>query len=112
MKIRTRSGIEKTLNGPVLNVKKWLINIDIASISHPSRQAQVWKEVTFSADFDWLPEKMIWDFGDGSDTVSCRWRTCTEVTHTFEKVGVFTIKLSLEFDAVQQVDWNMDFKVF
>ena len=112
VKIRTRSGIEKTLNGPVLNVKKWLINIDIASISHPSRQAQVWKEVTFSADFDWLPEKMIWDFGDGSDTVSCRWRTCTEVTHTFEKVGVFTIKLSLEFDAVQQVDWNMDFKVF
>jgi len=112
VKIRTRSGIEKTLNGPVLNVKKWLINVDISSISHPSRQAQVWKEVTFSADFDWLPEKMIWDFGDGSDTISCRWRTCTEITHTFEKVGVFTIKLSLEFDAVQQVDWNMDFKVF
>ena len=112
VKIRTRTWIEKWINWPTLNVKKWLINVDISSISHPSRQAQVWKEVSFSAEFDGLPERMIWDFWDGSDTVTCRWRTCTEITHTFEEVWLFSVKLSLEFDAVQQVDGTMDFKVY
>lgn len=112
VKIKTRTWIEKTIYWPKLNVKKWLINIDISSTSHPSKQAQVWKDVSFSAEFDWLPEKMIWDFGDGSDPITCRWRTCTEVSHTFEETGLFSIKLSLEFDAVQQVDGTMDFKVY
>ena len=30
----------------------------------------------------------------------------------FEETGLFSIKLSLEFDAVQQVDGTMDFKVY
>ena len=55
---------------------------------------------------------MIWDFGDGSDPVTCKWRTCTDITHTFEEAGLFSVKLSLEFDAVQQVDGTMDFKVY
>jgi hypothetical protein len=89
-----------------------LINVDITSASHPSRQAPVWKDVTFAAEFDWLPERMIWDFGDGSDPVTCKGRSCTEITHTFEDTWLFSIKLSLEFDAVQQVDGTMDFKVY
>jgi hypothetical protein len=40
------------ITGPILNVKKGLIDIDVTSISHPSRQAQVDKEVTFEASFD------------------------------------------------------------
>ena len=112
VKIRTRSWIEKWINWPTLNVKKWLINVDISSVSHPSRQAPVWKEVSFSAEFDGLPERMIWDFWDGSDTVTCRWRTCSEITHTFEETWLFSVKLSLEFDVVQQVDGTMDFKVY
>ena len=110
--IKTRSWIEKTIYGPTLNVKKWLISIDIDPISHPSRQAPVWTEVEFSAGFDWLPEKMTWDFGDGSIPVSCLWRNCTNIKHTFEEAGLFSIKLSLEFDAVQQVDGTIDFKVY
>jgi hypothetical protein len=55
---------------------------------------------------------MIWDFGDGSDTVTCQWRTCTEIGHTFEEAWLYSIKLTLEFDVVQQVDGMMDFKVF
>lgn len=112
VKIRTRSWIEKWINWPTLNVKKWLINVDISSVSHPSRQAPVWKEVSFSAEFDGLPERMIWDFWDGSDTVTCRWRACSEITHTFEETWLFSVKLSLEFDVVQQVDGTMDFKVY
>ena len=110
--IKTRTWIEKTIYWPKINVKKGLINVDITSTSHPSRQAQVWKDVSFSAEFDWLPEKMIWDFGDGTDPYTCAWRNCTEVTHTFEEKWLFSVKLSLEFDAVQQVDGTMDFKVY
>ena len=110
--IRTRNWLEKTITWPTVNVKKWLISIDITSTSHPSRQAPIWKEVTFAAEFDWLPEKMIWDFWDGTPTTTCKWRNCTEVTHTFDTEWVYSIKLSLEFDAVQQVDGTMDFKVY
>ena len=98
--------------GPTLNIKKWLLNVDLSSTSHPSRQAPAWTEVSFSAEFDWLPEKMIWDFGDGSAATTCKWRNCTDITHTFKEAWLYSIKLSLEFDAVQQIDGTMDFKVF
>ena len=110
--IRTRNWIEKTIYWPKLNVKKWLISVDITSTSHPSRQAQAWKDVTFAAEFDWLPERMTWDFGDWTDPITCKWRTCTEISHAFEETWLFSVKLSLEFDAVQQVDGTMDFKVY
>ena len=110
--IRTRSWKEETIKWPTLNVKKWLINVEIDSTSHPSRQAPVWTEVEFSAEFDWLPEKMIWDFGDGTIPVTCLWRNCSEIWHVFQGTWLFSIKLSLEFDAVQQVDGTIDFKVY
>jgi hypothetical protein len=98
--------------GPTLNIKKWLLNVDLSSTSHPSRQAPAWTEVSFSAEFDWLPEKMIWDFGDWSAATTCKWRNCTDITHTFKEAWLYSIKLSLEFDAVQQIDGTMDFKVY
>lgn len=110
--VRTRSWIEKLIQWPTINVKKWLLNVDLSSTSHPSRQAPVWTEVSFSAEFDWLPERMIWDFGDWTPTVTCKWRNCTDITHTFKEDWLYTIKLSLEFDAVQQIDGTMDFKVY
>ena len=110
--IKTKEWLTDTIYGPKLNVKKWLINIELSSTSHPSRQAPVWKDVTFFAEFDWLPEKMIWDFGDGSPVTTCPWRTCSEVVHTYKDTWIFSVKLSLEFDAVQEIDWTMDFKVY
>ena len=110
--IKTKEWLTQTITGPKLNVKKWLINIDLSSSSHPSRQAQLWKEVIFQADFDGLPERMIWDFGDGTQTLPCHWRTCTEIKHTFKETWLFTVRLTLESDTIQQVDWTMDFKVF
>ena len=110
--VKTLQWITDVVMWPTLNVKKWLINVDIYSTSHPSRQAPVWKEVSFSSEFDWLPEKMIWDFGDWSSTITCQWRNCTEITHTFTDPWLYSVKLSLEFDAVQQVDGTMDFKAY
>ena len=110
--IKTKEWLTDVIYGPKLNVKKWLINVELSSTSHPSRQAPVWKDVTFFAEFDWLPEKMIWDFWDWSPVTTCPWRTCSEVIHTYKDTWIFSVKLSLEFDAVQEIDWTMDFKVY
>ena len=110
--VKTRGWKEETIKWPTLNVKKWLINVEISPTSHPSRQAPVWTNVTFAAEFDWLPEKMTWDFGDASDPITCKWRDCSEISHTFEKAGLVTIKLTLEFDTVQEVEKTMEFKVY
>ena len=110
--ITTLQWLTEVVSGPKLNVKKWLISVDVSSISHPSRQAPVNNEVTFVAEFDWLPERMTRDFWDWSDTYSCKGRSCTEVTHVFETPWIYSVKVNLEFDAIQQVDKMMDFKVF
>ena len=110
--IHTLQQRTQEISWPILNVKKWLINVEITPTSHPSRQAPVWTSVAFFAEFDWLPEKMTWDFGDGTDPVTCKWRECTETSHIFEETWIFSIKLSLEFDAVQEVDGTIDFKVY
>ena len=110
--IRTLQQRTQVITGPILNIKKWLIDVDITSVSHPSRQAQVDREVVFEASFDWSPERMIWDFGDGSTPFVCKWRECTRISHTFTEKWLFSVKVSLEFDAVQQVDKTMDFKIY
>ena len=102
----------KVISWPKLNIKKWLIGIELSSLSHPSRQAPVDSEVTFMAEFDWLPEKMIWDFGDGTPNYTCQWRSCTEVSHSYTEAWLYSVKVSLDFDAIQQVDGTMDFKVY
>lgn len=96
----------------ILNVKKWLINIELSSTSHPTRQAQVWKSVSFQAEFDGLPETMTWDFGDWTPVQSCPTRSCAEVTHTFKEVWNYSVRLTLDFDAIQKVDSVMLFKVY
>ena len=68
--------------------------------------------VTFVAEFDGLPEKMIWDFWDGSPVYTCQWRSCTEVVHAFSDPWIYPVKLSLEFDVIQQVDGTMDIKIY
>ena len=102
----------KVVSWPKLNVKKWLISVEITSLSHPSRQAQVNSNVTFATEFDWLPEKMIRDFWDWTETYTCKWRSCTEVNHTYTEAWMYSVKVSLEFDAIQQVERTMDFKVY
>ena len=110
--VKTLKNQEKVISWPTLNIKKQLIRVDISSISHPSRQAQVGSTVTFLAEFDWLPEKMIWDFWDGTPAFTCQWRSCTEMTHSFAEPWLFSVKVSLDFDSIQQVDWTMNFKVY
>ena len=102
----------KVITGPKLHVKKWLVTLDLQSISHPSRQAPNNTNVSFLAEFDWLPETMTRDFWDGTPTYTCQWRACAETEHFFTKQWIFTIKVSLDFDEIQQVEKTMDFKIY
>lgn len=111
--IKTKQWYTKQIESPViLNVKKWLVDIELSSTSHPTRQAPVWKNVSFQAEFDWLPETMTWDFWDGSPVKTCPTRSCAEVTHSFKEKWTYSVKLTLEFDAIQKVDKIMEFKVY
>ena len=112
VEIKTKWWLTDTIYWPKLNIKKWLISIDLSSTSHPAGQAPVWKDVTFFAEFDWLPEEMVWDFWDGSPVTTCPWRTCSEVVHTYKDKWNFSIKLNLKFDTAQEVGWTMKFKVY
>ena len=89
-----------------------MISIDLSSSSHPSRQAQVGNSVSFEASFDWFPEKMVRDFWDWSPNISCQWRVCTEVVHSFQEAWLYSISVSLEFESGQEVDEMMNFKVY
>lgn len=111
--IKTKQWYTKQIEAPViLNVKKWLVDIELSSTSHPTRQAPIWKNVSFQAEFDWLPETMTWDFWDGSPVKTCPTRSCAEVTHTFKEKWNYSVRLTLEFDAIQKVDKVMEFKVY
>ncbi len=110
--IETKKWNKEEILWPVVYIKKWLLTIDLYSSSHPSRQAQVGKNVAFEADFDWLPEKMVRDFGDWTPNVSCQWRVCTEVIHSFQDPWLYSVSVNLEFDSGQQVDETISFKVY
>ena len=110
--ITTLKNHTETIVGPTLNVKKQLITIELSSPSHPSRQGPVNSNITFEAEFDWLPESMVRDFWDGTPTNKCQWRACTEVSHTYEIPWLYSIKLTLDFDEYQKVEKIMEFKVY
>ena len=110
--ISTLKWLTKVITGPTLHVKKQLVDVNLASITHPSWQAPIGSDVEFLAEFDGLPEKMVRDFWDWTPTYTCQWRTCADTRHTYLKQWVFTVKVSLDFDSIQQVDKEMNFKIY
>jgi len=110
--IETKQWHKEQIVWPRITVKKWLVAIDLYSLSHPSRQARVGEDVTFEADFDWFPEQMVRDFGDWSYPYRCEWRMCTEHHHSFQSPWLYSVKVSIEFEAGQQVEEMIDFKVY
>ena len=86
--------------------------MEISSPSHISRQSKAGEQVTFTAEFDGLPEKMTWDFGDWSPAFTCPHRTCTDVMHTYSDEWMYTVRLTLDLDKLMSVDGSMNFKVY
>lgn len=110
--ITTLQWLTKEIVWPKINVKKWLVDINLTSPSHPTRQIKVGDSASFQAEFDWLPETMIWDFWDGSYSTECPWRACTEVEHVFTEKWLYSVKLSLNFDAIQEAESVIEVKVY
>lgn len=110
--IETKQWHKEQIIWPRITVKKWLVAVDLYSSSHPSRQARIGENVSFEADFDGFPEYMIRDFGDWSEPYRCSWRSCTEHYHSFQSAWLYSVKVSIEFEAGQQVEEMVDFKVY
>ena len=98
------------LENPII-VNKQLIKLDISSTSHPTQEARIGEPVVFSLDFNGLPKKVYWTFGDESQPLSCDGRECIEMTKTFDKKWTYTIKVSIEFEDEQTVEQSMTFRV-
>ena len=92
-------------------VKKNITTLEISSESHPTQIAKVGDTVHLIADFNGLPEKMTWDFGDNSPEQSCKGRSCTEVDKVFDYPGDFKITLTLDFDDSQTVTDVLAFRI-
>ncbi|GHV28810.1 hypothetical protein FACS1894176_11450 [Bacteroidia bacterium] len=44
--------------------------------------------------------------------MQCKGRTCAEIDHTFEKVGRYTVKLTLVLEDLQSMDTLLPFNVY
>ena len=110
--ITTKKGLQAEIRAPQnILVKKQLVQIEISSTSHPTQIAKAGDVVEFFAEFNGLPDKMIWDFGDGSDPYQCKGRSCTEITKTYLAPGSYSIFLTLEFEDMQSVDSVIEMKI-
>ena len=110
--VKTLQWQTKEIVWSTLHVKKQLVDLNLTSTTHPSGQAPVNTLVSFMAEFDWLPEEMTRDFWDGTPTYTCQRRDCTYQDHSYAKPWLYTIKVSLDFEEIQQVEQTMTFKVY
>ena len=110
--VKTLKNNTQEILGPTLNIKKQLVNVEISSPSHPSRQVPINSNITFFAEFDWLPEKMVRDFWDETPVYTCKWRNCTEVSHIYSSPWIYSVKVSLDFDTIQQVENMIEIKAY
>ena len=110
--VKTLQWQTKEFLWPTLHVKKQLIDLNLTSTTHPSGQAPVNSLVGFLAEFSWLPEEMTRDFWDWTPAYTCQRRDCAERNHSYNKPWLYTIKVSLDFEEIQQVEQTMTFKVY
>ena len=55
---------------------------------------------------------MTRDFWDWTPAYTCQRRDCAERNHSYNKPWLYTIKVSLDFEEIQQVEQTMTFKVY
>jgi len=98
-----------SLDNPII-VKKshesFVINLD----SHPGQLAKIWDNITLSLELNWLPERIVWDFGD-TNQLECKWRECVEATHMYAAPGRYTIKVTIYEAQRAAVDSTITLKV-
>lgn len=95
--IKTKKGLEYEIgSGTLILVKRPTTNISIRVDSHPSQIANVWDQVKFVLDFDWIPQKIYRDFGDDR-TYECEDRECNEIWHIYATKWTYNIVAKVNF---------------
>lgn len=91
-------------------VKKAVDEVVIRVDSHPTQLAKIGDDVQFSLDISGLPEKIVWDFGDGN-TLEFPWRQWVSVSHAFTENKEYSIKAIVTYENQPSIEWRIVLKV-
>jgi hypothetical protein len=91
-------------------VKKAVDEIVIRVDSHPAQFSRVWERVEFSLEISGLPQRIIWDFANGT-TIEFPWRQGTSVSHVFTQNGNYTVKAIVEYENQPRVEGTIVLRV-
>ncbi len=92
-------------------MKKQLIQLTINSISHPAQEARVGEEMKFTLNFNGMPRRMYWDFGDGNPPFECKGRDCVEMSKSYPEKGKYLIKVQIEMEDQQNVEQSLSVRI-
>ena len=110
--VYTQKGRQVTVSaGSSIVVKKQLVKLDIYSTTHPLQEAKVGDSVGLALEFNGLPKKISWDFGDGEQPIECEGRTCSDVTKVWSEKWTYLIKVLVDFEDQQSVEQTYQFKI-
>lgn len=109
--VRTKKWRELLIgSGTMISVKKPNVSLDIIIESHPAQIANIGEKVDISINVNGVPEKIVWDFGNGN-TLECKQRMCIDSSQVYSLPGVYTISASVYFADKPTVDGTVTLKV-
>lgn len=110
--IKTKRWRELTIgSGTMILVKKPNITLDINLDSHRTQQSRVWEKVDMSISVNWLPDKIVRDFGNWN-TLECKSRAeCGETSQIYTIPGEYTISVSVSYPDKPSIQWDVNLVV-
>lgn len=91
-------------------VKKAVDEVVIRVDSHPAQVAKIGDKVEFALDISGLPEKIVWDFGDGN-TLEFPWRQWVSASHIFTQNKEYSIKAIVTYENQPSIEGRIVLKV-
>jgi len=88
-------------------VKKPNVTLDINLDSHPAQTANIWDKVDMSLDIDWLPDKVVWDFGNWN-TLECGGRECIQASQIYNVDWEYTISATVTYPNKPTIEWKIN----
>lgn len=91
-------------------VKKAVDEVVIRVDSHPAQVAKIGDTVEFALDISGLPEKIVWDFGDGN-TLEFPGRQWVSASHVFVENKDYSVKAIVTYENQPSIEWRIVLKV-
>ncbi len=109
--VKTKKGRELLVGQwTMISVKKPTVTLDITLDSHPAQIANVWEKVDMSLNISWLPEKIIWTFGNWN-TLECKWRECTSTSQIYNAPWDYSISVSVSYSDKPTIEGKINLVV-